>query len=162
MTTNNTGSAARVRVIALAACLAAMPVVSLHAQGLESQEAIDTIIGSEVTEQERTAGNNQSRIIGAIEKTAANTAEVRKKTSLDKVEIIFLSDATGDGAPADVGAKLDEFSDEIQSLRQELEGNAMLYHAINSRDVMMRDIIAIEFDDENNVVIFAAASPAAQ
>ena len=33
----------------------------------------------------------------------------------------------------------------------------MLFHAIDSRQILPRDVLAVEFDDTNGVVIFAAA-----
>jgi hypothetical protein len=146
----------------IAAALAFMlGTTMLHAQGLQSPETIETIIGSEVVEREREAVADPGRVIAAIENTAENTSKVRRTTMLQKVDIVFLSDAaaTEGGPPPEIDEKVREYSDEITSLRQELEGNAMLYHAIDSRQILIRDILAVEFDDENGVVIYAAAKP---
>lgn len=147
-------------VLALSAFLiASAPNADLMAQGLESQKAIDTIIGSEVTEEEASASADPEKIIVALDKTAANTSEVRKVSSLDKVDIVFLPDAAEKGLPAKLEAKVKEQEKAIVDLRKELEGNAMLFHAINSRAVLMRDILAIEFDTPKSVVIYAVAKP---
>ena len=47
-----------------------------------------------------------------------------------------------------------------RELRKEIEGNAMLFHAVDSRQILPQDILAVEFDDANGIVIFAAAKPA--
>ena len=100
-------------------------------------------------------------MIAAIDKTEENTSTVRKLTNLDQVEIVFLADAaqTEGGPPPEIEAKIEERKEAIETLRKEIEGNAMLYHAVNSRQILMRDILAIEFADKS-VVIYAAAKPA--
>lgn len=144
---------------ALAFVVASAPDTTLMAQGLESQKAIDTIIGSEVHEEEASAKADPDKIITAIENTSANTSEVRKISSLDKVDIVFLPDAAENGLPPEVDAKVKEHEKAIIDLRKELEGNAMLFHAINSRAVLMRDVLAVEFDSSKSVIIYAAAKP---
>ena len=142
-------------VAAMAALLLVSPPhTALLAQGLQSEEAIDTIVGSDVTTNEENTKAEQGRIVAAIEKTAANSEEVRKKFSLDKVEIIFLPDLAENGT--DVDAKLAEHEDQIVELREAIEGSAMFYHAVDSRDVLLRDVVALEFDDKNGVTIFVA------
>lgn len=142
--------------------LLSAPALPAHAQaGLENERAIETIIGSEVAEEETQAAADPQRVIDAIDRTAEAMSTVRKTTVLDKVDIVFLSDAavTEGGPPQEILDKIDEKKADIEQLRQELEGNAMLYHALNSRHILMRDVLAIEFD-ERNVVIYAAAKPA--
>lgn len=143
----------------LAFLVASTPNAGLMAQGLESQKAIDTIIGSEVSEEEASASADPEKIMTAIDHTAANTSEVRKISSLDKVDIVFLPDAAENGLPPELEAKVKEQEKAIIDLRKELEGNAMLFHAINSRSVLMRDVLAIEFDTPKSVVIYATAKP---
>lgn len=141
--------------------LAAMMVSRLHAQGLQSPETIDKIIGSEVQEEQMEAAAEMDRVIKAIEMTTDNISIVRKTTALDKIDIVFLTDAaaTEGGPPAAISAKLEEHKEEIIQLRQELEGNAMLYRAIDSRQILLRDILAVEFVGRD-VVIYAATKPA--
>ena len=130
-------------------------------QGLDAEGAVDAIVGSEVHEEETRATADADKVIAAIDKTAENTSAVRKVTQLDRVDIVFLSDAaqTEGGPPPEIERKLEENEEAIETLRQEIEGNAMLYHALNSRQILMRDILALEFDDANGVTIYAAAKP---
>ncbi|RWK60953.1 hypothetical protein [Mesorhizobium sp.] len=132
----------------------------LHAQGLQNPETIDRIIGSEVQEEQVKAAD-MDRVIKAIEMTADNISTVRKATALDKIDIVFLTNAAASegGPPAAISAKLEEHKEEIVQLRQELEANAMLYRAIDSRRIPVRDILALEFVDRD-VVIYAATKPA--
>jgi hypothetical protein len=163
MTTISMPDSRWLHAFAAAAFLAAsLPQTALMAQGLENPEAIDTIIGTEVQEEESQATADSDKVIAAIEKTGESISTVRKTSKLDKVDIVFLSDAaaTEGGPPPEIEAKIKEHEEEIAELRQELEGNAMLYHAIDSRQILLRDVLAVEFDDQNGVVIYAAAKPA--
>ncbi|MGD9920880.1 MAG: hypothetical protein AB7V13_05445 [Pseudorhodoplanes sp.] len=148
--------------IAVALVLIAMSAApALHAQGLQDSETIDKIIGSKVQEEQVEAAADMDRVIKAIETTADSIGTVRKTTALDLVDIVFLTDAAASegGPPAAISAKLEEHKEEIAQLRQELEGNALLYHAIDSRQILLRDILAVEFFGRD-VVIYAATKPA--
>ena len=129
------------------------------AQGTENKEAVDTIIGTEVQEEEAQASVDAGKVIAAIEKTQEQIALVRKTSSLAKVDIVFLPDAaaTEGGPPPEIETKVKEHEAEIAELRKEIEGNAMLFHAIDSRQILPRDVLAVEFDGANGVVIYAAA-----
>ena len=144
--------------VCLAALLASAPAV---AQGLDAEGAIDTIVGSEIKEEQADAAADAGKVLAAIDKTEENTSTVRKLTNLDQVEIVFLADAaqTEGGPPPEIEAKIEERKEAVETLRKEIEGNAMLYHAVNSRQILMRDILAIEFNDKS-VVIYAATKPA--
>lgn len=139
--------------VTLAVALAVSAAPSL-AQGLDSEGAIDTIVGSDVTTGEETVGADEERILAAIDESVPNAAEVRRKFSLDKVEIIFLPDIDEEGSA--VQDKLGEMRAELLELRQAIEGSAMFYHAIDSRRIMLNSVVALEFDEENGVVIFVA------
>ncbi len=59
--------------------------------------------------------------------------------------------------PPRIEAKVKEREKEIVELRQEIEGNAMLYHAIQSRQILPADVLALEFSGTDSVIIYAAA-----
>lgn len=123
--------------------------------------AVDAIIGSDVREAQIQAAAEPETVIAAIEKTAESTEAVRKASKLDKVEIVFLTDSakTEGGPPPPIEAKVEQHRDEIVRLRAELQGNAMLFHAIDSRQVLVDDVLAVAFDGTERVVIYAAAKP---
>ncbi len=129
------------------------------AERLENKKVLDSIIGSQVQQEQKRAEADPGRIIAAIENAAGAASEVRKTSSLEKVDIVFLLDAAEGRLPPKVDATVRQHQKEITQLRQELEGNAMLYHAIDSRSVLMRDVIAVEFDGHKSVIIYAAARP---
>ncbi|MHC1550994.1 hypothetical protein [Phyllobacterium sp. K27] len=153
----------RVANLCLATLLlaAAIPHTHVIAQGLDAPDAMEKIIGSDVREEEAAASDDEDDIVEAIKKTADNINIVKMITNLDAIKIVFLSDATDvhGGPPPKVEASLNESDDAIQDLRRELEGNAMLYHAINSRGILMRDVLAIKFDGTKTAVVYAAAKP---
>jgi hypothetical protein len=146
-----------------AALLAVILTGPAAAQGLDAEGAIDTIVGSEVNEQESSATADPGKIVAAIDKAQETADAVRKVTNVASVEIVFLTDSTvtEGGPPAEIQAKLKERETEVGALRQELEGNALLFHAIDSKQVLMRDVLAVEIDDDQKVVVYAAGKPAA-
>ena len=73
-----------------------------------------------------------------------------------KVEIVFLPDMVGETPPPAIVAAVEKYAKEIAALRKEIEGNAMLFHAIDSRSLLMRDVLAVSFED-NTATIYAAA-----
>lgn len=139
------------RLLLLIAMLFAGAVTSF-AQGLDKEGAIDTIVGSDVTTGEEAATKDEGRIIDAIENASQAAATVRRKFSLDRVEIVFIPDLNDEDT--DVEAKLLEYKPQITELRESIQGSAMFYHAVDSRSVMLTDVIALEFDDQNGVTIF--------
>lgn len=153
------------RAFAAVALLAlALQGQAVFAQGTASETAVDKIIGTEVQEEEARAEAEPEKVIAAIEKTAESTETVRKVSKLDKVDIVFLSDSakTEGGPPPEIAAQIERHKDEIAQLREELQGNAMLYHAIDSRQLLVDDVLAVTFDDADGVVIYAAAKPPAR
>ncbi|HWK14125.1 MAG TPA: hypothetical protein VNS02_06985 [Rhizobiaceae bacterium] len=143
----------RLHALAFAALLAVAPTIPLNAQGLDAEGAIETIVGSEVATGEKQASEEEARLVAAIERSHENAVEVRKRYRVENVEIVFMPDlAAGESA---VDAKLDEKADAVNELRQSIEGSAILYHAVNSRAVLLRDVVAVEFQGDD-VTIFAA------
>ncbi|MET3791264.1 hypothetical protein [Aquamicrobium terrae] len=134
--------------------VAIMPNSRLTAQGLDAEGALDTIIGSDVNTKEEPVAAEEGRIVAAIEQTPKNISEVRRRFTIDRVDIVFLPDF-GDG-DSTVQAKLAEFDGQIVEMRKEIEGSAIFFHALNSRSVLLRDVVALEFDDANGVTIFVA------
>jgi len=147
------------RLSAVLALLAAMTASS--SADVFDNKTVDRIVGSEIKEDEATAATDEAQVLAAIEKTAENISAVRKTTSVKQVDIVFLTDvAPAEGGPPRKLAKaINEHKAEIAKLRQEIEGNALLYHAINSRRVLIPDVLAVEFRQSGKVVIYAAANP---
>jgi hypothetical protein len=151
------GPTAPQRITALA-CLALITATPPNfAQGLDSEQAIDTIIGSEVEEQQSSAGEEARKVVAAIEKTQDAIATVRKISNVGKLEIVYLPDAAQGSAPPAIREAIARHEAEIDELRQEIEGNAMLFHAIDSRSLLIRDVLAVDVAANDAVVIYAAA-----
>jgi len=145
----------RIAAIGTATLGTAMP--PCLAQGLDSEQAIETIIGSKVEEQQSSAGEEARRVVAAIERTDEAIAAVRKLTNVGKLEIIYLPDAAEGGAPPAVREAVSRHEKDIVELRKQIESNAMLFHAIDSRSLLMRDVLAVDVAAPDAVVIYAAA-----
>ena len=146
--------------IAATAFLAvSLPHAALKAQGLESPETVNRIIGSEVKQEEAKANAEAGNVNTAIERTRENIGTVRKTSKLDKVDIVFLTDAARSegGPPPVIESKVKQHQDDIAELRKEIEANALLFNAIESRRLLAEDVLAVEFDDPGKIVIYAAA-----
>jgi hypothetical protein len=152
--------ARRAGLITTAALFASLSVAA-HAQGINAQESIDQIVQSDVHEEEAEAAADADKVIAAIEKSRANASAVRKVTVLDRLDIVYLPDASvAEGGPPDaIDRKLTEHENEIEAMRAEMRGNAMLFHALDSRNILIEDVLALDFDDERGVVIYTAAKP---
>ncbi|RIK87532.1 MAG: hypothetical protein DCC69_03605 [Hyphomicrobiales bacterium] len=145
----------RIHLVApVALLLACAPDIALLAQGLDAEGAIETIVGSQVETAEEAIATDEKRIIAAIENSSANAAEVRKRFTVDNVRIVFLPDLEEKGAA--VKAKIEEAGSGIAALREAIQGSAIFYHAIDSRSVLLDDIIAVEFGEKNDVTILVA------
>lgn len=146
------------RVMALALSIACIPSYASLAQGLDSQGTIDTIIGSEVETAEQAVASDAHDVVAAIEKSLDNAAAVRKRFSLDNVRIVFLPDLDDDASAEEamVKAAMEKHRDEINTLREAVQGSAIFYHAINSHSVLLTDIVAVEFGEDNDVTILVS------
>jgi hypothetical protein len=134
----------------------------VSSQGLNGQKAVESIVGdSDIRQEEATTSAEEQKVLAAIDKTAENTSTVRKLSVAKHVDIIFLADATRDqGGPSPkIERKLKDHQSDIVALRQEIEANALLFHAVDSRRVMTKDILAVEFPDPESVVVYAASKP---
>ena len=143
---------------ALMAAFAA-PTLPAIAQGLNSEGAIETIVGSDVGTAETDAKAERGRVETAIARSLDSAMEVRKRFRLDKVEIVFLPALKQGDEGFD--AKLEEYSEQVRELRTAIEGSAMFYHALDSRSVPLRDVVGLEFSGDD-VTIFAAGERPAQ
>lgn len=148
-------------VAAMAFLAAAGPAAGLKAQGLESTETVNRIVGSQVKQEEAKANTEAGNVNTAIDRTRENIGTVRKTSKLDKVDIVFLTDAARSegGPPPEIEAKVKQHQDDITELRKEIEANALLFNAIESRRVQAQDVLAVEFDNPGKIVIYAAAKP---
>ncbi len=138
---------------------AALPMAGLHAQGLDAEGAVEAIVGSDVKTGEVAIADEGERILAAIADVAASTAEVRKRFNLGEVSIVLLTDLDEPGNP--VAAAIEENDEAIDALRVEIEGSAMFYHAIDSNNVLLQNVIAMEFDGDD-ATIFAVGGGAVQ
>lgn len=140
--------------LAFAAFLWAGAAMPLMAQGLDSEGAIDTIIDADVGTAETTVGEEEERVIAAIERMRENTAEIRKRFNIGAVEIVFIPELAE--GPSALGDRIEEDRDAIGELQVAIESSAIFFHAINSHRVLLRDVVAVEFGEDDKITIFAA------
>ncbi len=140
--------------LALAAFLWTGAAMPLLAQGLDSEGAIETIIDADVGTAEKTVGEEEERVVAAIEGTRESAAEIRKRFNIGAVEIVFMPELS-EGQSA-LGDTIEENREAIGELQTAIESSAIFFHAINSHQVLLRDVIAVEFGEDDKITIFAA------
>ncbi|MGX8010759.1 hypothetical protein ACVDG8_018295 [Mesorhizobium sp. ORM8.1] len=147
--------------IATALLVAAASNAAFAAQPLDSNDPAAAIVGSDIRQEETLSKAEAGKVIRAIDRTRDNIGTVRKTTKLDTVDIIFLTDAARSegGPPPAIENKVKQHKDEVAELRQEIEANALLFNAIDSRRVLAEDVLAVDFANPGKIVIYAAAKP---
>lgn len=126
--------------------VARFPVI---AQGLESEGAIDAIIGSDVKTDEVHQDSDLKRVMDAIVNSRHSAELARKAFNIDSLEIVFVP-----AISEDLARVLEENDADIKVLRESIEGSAIFYHAVDSRSIMLTNIIAAEFGEGSDVTIF--------
>ena len=144
-----------------AAFVLAAPQVAPAAQPLTGDKPASVIVDSTVRQEETSSKTEAGKVITAIDRTRDNIGTVRKTTKLDTVDIVFLTDAARSegGPPPAIESKVKQHKDDVAELRQEIEANALLFNAIDSRRVLAEDVLAVEFDNPGRIVVYAAAKP---
>ncbi|RWL39398.1 hypothetical protein EN809_012060 [Mesorhizobium sp. M2E.F.Ca.ET.166.01.1.1] len=139
----------------------AAPQAASAAQPLVSDKPAAAIVDSDVRQEEALSRTEAGKVITAIDRTRDNIGTVRRTTKLDRVDIVFLTDAARSegGPPPAIENKMKQHQEDVAELRQEIEANALLFNAIDSRRVQAEDVLAVEFDNPRTVVIYAAAKP---
>lgn len=153
------GYAASKTFMAIAVLMAVAGPVA--AQSLDDT-TVDSIVGSDVKQDETTAAAREAEVISAIDRTTENTEMVRKTSSVDQVDIVLLSDTARGvgGPPGPIADRIKAHESDIAELREEIEANALLFHAIDSRRVLTQDVLAVAFKGPKKVIVYAAAKPA--
>jgi hypothetical protein len=157
----NTRPFAKCSSVVAAALFMAAPQPASAAQPPGSDEPAAAIVDSDVRQEEALSTTEAGKVITAIDRTRDNIGTVRKTTKLDRVDIVFLTDAARSegGPPPAIENKMKQHQEDVAELRQEIEANALIFNAIDSRRVQAEDVLAVEFDNPGKVVIYAAAKP---
>ncbi|MDN2565310.1 hypothetical protein N1F89_03675 [Aquibium sp. A9E412] len=150
-------SRARCTGAAVAALLAALAAAPPAAAQMAEEPPAETIVGSEIETKTARPAAERADLIAAVAEAEAVANSVRKAFSLDQVEIVFL-DMSGK-ADLDLQQALSDSEAGIEALRRAIEGNAMFYHAVDSRGLAVDDIVAVSFLDRNHVRIYATGAP---
>jgi hypothetical protein len=147
--------------VAAATLFMAVTHAAPAAQPLDNGRPAAAIVDSDVRQEEALSTTEAGKVITAIDRTRENIGAVRKITKLDMVDIVFLTDAARSegGPPPAIENKVKQHQEDVAELRKEIEANALLFNAIDSRRVQAEDVLAVEFDNPGKVVIYAAAKP---
>lgn len=145
------------RAVACALALAPALGPAAHAQTLNDDTTVKSIIDAEVKTAEKPLAQEQQRIADAIGRSRENAEQIRKLTNVDELEIVLVPDLSRKDTP--LAARIEANRDAIDELRETIEGSAIFFHAIDSRNVLLRDVVAVEFGDRAHVTVFAVGEP---
>jgi hypothetical protein len=138
--------------------IAANPALPLLAQDLPSadptERALDSIVDAPVAAEEKALSEEQQRIASAIANSRQNAARVRKLFNIEKLDIVFVPQLDGGGSP--LSETIEKNNEAIEELRNAIEGSALVYHAIDSRSVLLRNVVGVEFGEGGDLTVFAA------
>ena len=138
----------RRRLLSIAAAAALVPARPGHATAISQWRGVALGADASIT----LAHPDAERIIEAIQNTAESVQEVRRRFNLNEVAIVLLSDIDKPDNP--VAEAVEVNREAIDELRVAIEGSAMFFHAIDSRNILLQNVLAMEFD-EDDVIIFA-------
>ena len=130
------------------------PHMTSLAQTLDNEETIETIVGSEVDTEEQDAASVADRVREAINNTPQMVEKALMAFSLDELKIVFLSDI--DNSEINIDKLIAQHQSDITDLRKAIEGNAMFFHSVDSRAILLSDIVALEFDEDHRATIFVS------
>jgi N-methylhydantoinase B len=125
--------------------IAVMPPCRLYRRG-ELNEEIRNLFLSNCRIPDQNWGDIKALMTGL------NTAEVRMQRLLDS----YGTDAVRNGIDAVLDYAEAQSRDAIRELQTAIEASAIFYHAIDSHQVLLRDVVAVEFGDDDSITIFAA------
>lgn len=154
---SNRTATARLGAIAVLVGLLACGAPAL-AQGVDAEGAREKIIDAPVETGHVPVGSEDDRIAAAIGRSAASAQEIRKKFNIGKVEIVFVDGLADEQSP--LARTIAERADDIAQLRREIDGSAIFFHAVDSQQILVRDVVAVEFGENDDVTIFVIAPSA--
>ncbi|MBX3532044.1 MAG: hypothetical protein KF849_15670 [Rhizobiaceae bacterium] len=127
---------------------------AVSGQGLDAEGAREAIIDAPVVTEDKPVAEENERIAAAIGSAAENAEKIRKLFNIGKVDIVLVEGLAEQGSP--LAGAIESHAATIEALRKEIEGSAIFYHALDSQQVLLRDVVAVEFGNEDAVTIFVA------
>ncbi len=148
---------ARAMLGGLAFACAAMLSQPLLGQGLKDPKTVDTIVDAPVSTAEHPLDQEEQRIAAAIGRSSENAEQIRKLSDIGEIEIVLVPDLTAENSP--LAPRIEAAREAIGELRQAIESSAIFFHALDSRGVLLRDVVGVEMGSGGAVTVFAAGGP---
>jgi hypothetical protein len=123
------------------------------------QDSGQNIIGSEVTVGDSADDTEAGSLLASIESTAENADRVKLVWTIDKIDVVYVSEVLGETPSEEIDAAIRENAAAAQELQRALEASAIFYNALESQDILLRDIVAVEFKSDTEIVIFVSGEP---
>ncbi len=131
------------------------------AQGVDPEKALDQMFnGFVLVDRSKMDEEIRDDIIAAIGHSSKMAAEVRKLFKIDRMILVGVSDEVATVEP--VKEAMAKNKEGLIELRQAVEGSALLYNMLESRGLLMSDLVAAEFLGESNIRLYVTGNPEAQ
>jgi hypothetical protein len=131
-----------------------------EAQGVDPEKALDQMFdGSVLVDHSKTDDEIRDEVIAAIGHSSDMAEEVRKLFKIDRMILVGVSDEVATAEPVKEAMAKNE--EGLIELRQAVEGSALLYNMLESRGLLMSDLVAAEFLGENNIRLYVTGNPEA-
>lgn len=137
------------------AFIATAPVA---AQDFERPNAPENIADSEISVEDTTASERADELLETLASLPESVDRLKIITTMDKIDVAYLSDLIGENAPEEVEKAIEANDENILELQNAIEGSAIFYNALASREVNIPDVVSIKLD-EPNATIFVKGIP---
>lgn len=144
-----------VHAVALGAfLLAAMPAVTSLAQDLDSEDSAESIVGSEIATDKAEPASVTKDVLAAIDAAAATADEVKTMFRVEDFHIVFLGNRQEAKGAERINAALEEHAEELDALREAIDGSSVFYTALDTNNLDVESVIAATVSDENAATVY--------
>lgn len=151
----------RARAIVLAAtCLAlATAPTAAPAQSFDNQDASENIADSEISVDDTKAAERTGELLENLASLPETTDRIKIITTMDRIDVVYLSDLIGENAPKEVREAIEANDERIDGLQQALEGSALFYNALSSRNVNLADVVTVRLEEPDATIFVRGVPP---
>lgn len=151
----------RRRIGALAAPLLAAALVlgPAAAQDFQRPDAAENIADSEISVEDTNAAERADELLQTIGALPEAVDRIKIITTMDKIDVVYLSDLVSENAPKEIAEALEVSKDRILQLQKAIESSAIFYNALTSREVNISDVVSIKLNEPDATIFVRGVPP---
>lgn len=136
-------------------------VTAVQAQDFQRPNASENIADSEISVEDTRAADRADELLGTLNNLPASIDRLKIITTMEKIDVAYLSDLIGENAPESVQDAIAANDENINELQNAIEGSAIFYNALVSQEVNIPDVVSIKLDEPNATVFVRGVPPGA-